>query len=63
MIRCSMNTSFRRRSIRATPTRGPYRTCPICGASLDPGEQCDCLGKEKSAPGATTSESGKHDAD
>ena len=19
-----------------------YRTCPICGASLDPGEICDC---------------------
>lgn len=24
-----------------------YRTCPQCGANLDPGEQCDC--KEKSA--------------
>lgn len=21
---------------------GYYRTCPICGASLDPGEICDC---------------------
>ena len=19
-----------------------YRTCPICGANLDPGERCDC---------------------
>ena len=19
-----------------------YRTCPICGAHLDPGEKCDC---------------------
>ena len=19
-----------------------YRTCPICGANLDPGEKCDC---------------------
>ena len=19
-----------------------YRTCPYCGAALDPGEQCDC---------------------
>ena len=19
-----------------------YRTCPDCGASLDPGERCDC---------------------
>lgn len=24
-----------------------YRTCPQCGANLDPGERCDC--KEKSA--------------
>lgn len=20
-----------------------YRTCPLCGASLDPGELCDCV--------------------
>lgn len=19
-----------------------YRTCPMCGSNLDPGEQCDC---------------------
>lgn len=19
-----------------------YHTCPVCGANLDPGEQCDC---------------------
>ena len=19
-----------------------YRVCPMCGAALDPGEQCDC---------------------
>lgn len=19
-----------------------YRTCPLCGAALDPGETCDC---------------------
>lgn len=25
-----------------------YRTCPDCGANLDPGEQCDCQ-KEKPA--------------
>lgn len=24
-----------------------YRTCPYCGASLDPGEKCDCQDKEK----------------
>ena len=21
---------------------GFYRTCPYCGAALDPGERCDC---------------------
>ena len=20
-----------------------YNVCPVCGASLDPGEKCDCL--------------------
>ena len=29
--------------------------CPDCGAFLDPGEACDCRGKEKAAPdGANT---------
>lgn len=23
-----------------------YIVCPHCGANLDPGEQCDCEGKE-----------------
>ena len=23
-----------------------YRVCPYCGANLDPGEHCDCGGKE-----------------
>lgn len=26
-----------------------FRVCPYCGASLDPGETCDC--KEKPPPG------------
>ncbi len=26
-----------------------YRTCPYCGAHLDPGERCDCQDKEKEA--------------
>ncbi len=25
-----------------------YRSCPYCGANLDPGERCDC--KEEAAP-------------
>lgn len=25
-----------------------YNTCPVCGAHLDPGEECDCE-KEKTA--------------
>ena len=27
-----------------------YRKCPLCGATLDPGERCDCQDKEKTAP-------------
>lgn len=28
-----------------------YRTCPHCGAHLDPGESCtDCQNKEEAAP-------------
>ena len=26
-----------------------YRTCPYCGAHLDPGERCDCWEDEKKA--------------
>lgn len=31
--------------VKAQPlkkTGGQYRTCPHCGAHLDPGERCDC---------------------
>lgn len=31
-----------------------YRKCPLCGATLDPGERCDCQDKE-TAPDAATS--------
>ena len=32
-----------------------YTTCPKCGASLDPGEKCDCVQtKEKSTETAAT---------
>ena len=24
-----------------------YKTCPSCGAHLDPGEICDCLSEKK----------------
>lgn len=42
------------------PRRNPYRTCPICGAHLDPGEQCDCQDKkEEAAPGAANTKDGK----
>lgn len=47
-----------------------YKTCPRCGAHLDPGETCDCLDIEaglliahltekETAPGAANTESGK----
>lgn len=32
-----------------------YRTCPDCGATLDPGEQCDCI-KEKAATSAANTD-------
>lgn len=35
-----------------------FRTCPICGANLDPSELCECI--KNTAHGAGTSESGKH---
>lgn len=34
-----------------------YKTCPVCGAALDPGERCDC--EEKAAHSATNTESGR----
>lgn len=34
-----------------------YKSCPLCGAALDPGERCDCQDKE-TAPSATNTESG-----
>lgn len=35
-----------------------YRVCPDCGASLDPGERCDC--EKNSAPDAANIRDGKH---
>ena len=34
-----------------------YRTCPLCGAHLDPGEVCEC--KKETALGATNTGDGK----
>ena len=36
-----------------------FRTCPHCGANLDPGEACDCQDKERAAQGAANTEDGK----
>ena len=30
-----------------------YKECPICGASLDPGEKCDCAEKKEACAAAT----------
>lgn len=27
-----------------------YKTCPICGAALDPGERCDCRERSEKEP-------------
>lgn len=32
-----------------------FKTCPLCGASLDPEERCDCQ-DEETAPRAANSE-------
>lgn len=40
-----------------------YRTCPHCGAHLDPGERCDCRDNEKTAPRAANTQSGKREQD
>lgn len=38
-----------------------YTTCPKCGASLDPGEKCDCVQtKEKSTETAATVNGATH---
>lgn len=37
-----------------------YKTCPHCGAHLDPGEHCDC--KRETAPGATNTGDGKNES-
>lgn len=38
-----------------------YRTCPHCGAHLDPGEACDCQETEKGRPSATNTETATAD--
>ena len=35
-----------------------YRTCPYCGANLDPGERCDCRDNEKAAADAANIDGG-----
>lgn len=37
---------------------GYYRTCPRCGAHLDPGERCDCRGNEKTPVSAANTDEG-----
>ena len=35
-----------------------YKCCELCGATLDPGERCDCQDKEKeTAPSTANTES------
>lgn len=40
-----------------------YRTCPICGAYLDPCERCDCQDEKEAAASATNTDSGKAERD
>lgn len=36
-----------------------YRTCPNCGAHLDPGEVCSCQNEKKAAANAANTGDGK----
>lgn len=36
-----------------------YRTCPNCGAHLDPGKACDCQDNEKAPVSAANTDKGK----
>lgn len=38
---------YKRKHRREVMTMG-HKECPYCGASLDPGEKCDCRGQEES---------------
>ena len=33
-----------------------YKICPECGASLDPGEKCDCCAEKGKSPAAEAAE-------
>ena len=35
-----------------------YRTCPYCGAHLDPGERCGCQDNENAPASATNTDKG-----
>lgn len=37
-----MNTTYARAICRSKRTSTYYKTCPYCGARLDPNEKCDC---------------------
>ena len=37
-----------------------YKTCPLCGANLDPGERCDCEHKNEEPPHTNEPGSSKH---
>lgn len=36
-----------------------YRTCPHCGAHLDPGESCNCRTREETPACAVNTDEGK----
>ena len=39
------SSTVEERSITLEEVKNVYRTCPDCGAALDPGERCDCDGR------------------
>lgn len=36
-----------------------FKTCPDCGAHLDPGELCDCRENEKTNASSSTADGGR----
>lgn len=39
-----------------------YKTCPHCGAHLDPGEKCDCRGKRENPADAANADEVKNES-
>ena len=57
--RCAIHGLGAGACARGGETVSYYRTCPICGAYLDPCERCDCQDEKEAAASATNTDSGR----